>query len=157
MSESIEADMRIGFVSTRMAGTDGVSLETRKWAAIFRRLGSVVVPNIFDFSQTAPGITHRNADLRRALPLNDQHLLILQPTRVVRRKGIELALSLVCQLRRWPNRRRLLNKEPVLTISHHASDEDWGYLEELRALARRWRAPLYYAAAHGGAQLSIGP
>lgn len=30
---------RIGFVSTRFAGTDGVSLETAKWAAVLERLG----------------------------------------------------------------------------------------------------------------------
>ena len=29
----------IGFISTRFAGTDGVSLETRKWATVFERLG----------------------------------------------------------------------------------------------------------------------
>ena len=31
--------MRIGFVSTRLAGTDGVSLETRKWAEVLTGLG----------------------------------------------------------------------------------------------------------------------
>jgi hypothetical protein len=31
---------RIGFVSTRFAGTDGVSLETAKWATVLERLGS---------------------------------------------------------------------------------------------------------------------
>ena len=30
---------RIGFVSTRFAGTDGVSLETAKWAAVLTRMG----------------------------------------------------------------------------------------------------------------------
>jgi glycosyltransferase involved in cell wall biosynthesis len=30
---------RIGFVSTRFAGTDGVSLETAKWAAVLGRMG----------------------------------------------------------------------------------------------------------------------
>ena len=30
---------RIGFVSTRIAGTDGVSLEIEKWAAVLKRLG----------------------------------------------------------------------------------------------------------------------
>ncbi len=30
---------KIGFVSTRLAGTDGVSLETFKWAEIFREMG----------------------------------------------------------------------------------------------------------------------
>src|SRR5438105_3491567 len=31
--------LRIGFVSTRFAGTDGVSLETAKWATVLERLG----------------------------------------------------------------------------------------------------------------------
>jgi len=31
--------LRIGFVSTRFHGTDGVTLETRKWAAVMERLG----------------------------------------------------------------------------------------------------------------------
>ena len=31
--------MNIGFVSTRLAGTDGVTLETIKWARICRDLG----------------------------------------------------------------------------------------------------------------------
>ena len=30
---------RIGFISTRFAGTDGVSLETAKWATVLERLG----------------------------------------------------------------------------------------------------------------------
>lgn len=30
---------RVGFVATRLAGTDGVSLETAKWATVLRRLG----------------------------------------------------------------------------------------------------------------------
>src|SRR5512136_3030908 len=32
---------RIGFVSTRFAGTDGVSLESAKWAEVLERLGHV--------------------------------------------------------------------------------------------------------------------
>ena len=31
--------MRIGFISTRLNGTDGVSLEVEKWAKVLRRLG----------------------------------------------------------------------------------------------------------------------
>src|SRR3989337_2406026 len=30
---------RIGFVSTRLSGTDGVSLETRKWVNVLTRMG----------------------------------------------------------------------------------------------------------------------
>jgi len=35
--------LRIGFVSTRFAGTDGVSLETAKWASILTALGHICV------------------------------------------------------------------------------------------------------------------
>lgn len=34
-----QARRRVGFVSTRFSGTDGVSLETEKWAAVLERLG----------------------------------------------------------------------------------------------------------------------
>jgi len=30
---------RVGFISTRFAGTDGVSLETAKWADVFQKEG----------------------------------------------------------------------------------------------------------------------
>ncbi len=113
-----------------------------------RGIPSVVIPNVFDFSKAAPGIDERNANLRQALRLHEEHLLVLQPTRVVRRKGIERSLELVRALRRPSNRRRLLGKEAVLVISHQAGDEGWDYLEELQRLARRWGLPLYYAATH---------
>ena len=29
----------VGFISTRIAGTDGVSLETKKWAEVFAKEG----------------------------------------------------------------------------------------------------------------------
>ena len=29
----------VGFISTRFAGTDGVSLETAKWASVFQKVG----------------------------------------------------------------------------------------------------------------------
>jgi glycosyltransferase involved in cell wall biosynthesis len=35
----INPSHHIGFISTRFAGTDGVSLETQKWATVFERLG----------------------------------------------------------------------------------------------------------------------
>jgi mannosylglucosylglycerate synthase len=34
-----QRDYRIGFISTRFAGTDGVSLEAEKWASVLERLG----------------------------------------------------------------------------------------------------------------------
>ena len=111
-----------------------------------RGLDSVVIPNIFDFAHAAPGINAFSRDLRGALGLSDEHLLILQPTRVVRRKGIELSIELVRRLREPQNRARLLDKEPVLVITHRAGDEGVEYLEELQVRARESGVPLLYAA-----------
>jgi hypothetical protein len=48
----------IGFISTRFAGTDGVSLETQKWATVFERLGHSVfisLANVIESSE--PSLT----------------------------------------------------------------------------------------------------
>ena len=92
-----------------------------------RGLEAVVVPNVFDFATPPPGIDDYNADLRQAIGLDDDDLLILQPTRIIRRKGIELAVELVA---------RLGDPRCKLVLSH-ATDLDREYLDELRSLANR--------------------
>jgi glycosyltransferase involved in cell wall biosynthesis len=106
---------------------------------------ATLLPNIFDYAAAAPAMTPANAGLRASLGLGDEHLLILQPTRVIPRKGIELSIDLVRRLREPQHRARLLGKEPVLVISHHAGDEGLAYLEKLHALADQARVPLIYA------------
>ncbi len=49
--------MRIGFVSTRLAGTDGVSLETHKWAEVARRLGHEAYYCAGKLQEDAPNAT----------------------------------------------------------------------------------------------------
>ncbi|HSJ52659.1 MAG TPA: glycosyl transferase family 1, partial [Anaerolineae bacterium] len=49
--------MKIGFVATRLAGTDGVSLETKKWAEVARRLGHQVVLCAGELEEGAPDAT----------------------------------------------------------------------------------------------------
>ena len=39
LSSPAREQRRIGFVSTRLAGSDGVSLETEKWAEILEGMG----------------------------------------------------------------------------------------------------------------------
>lgn len=90
-----------------------------------RRFGlpSTVVPNIVDFERPAPGMDDYNRDLRREIGLSDDDWLILQPTRVVARKGIEHAIELV---------RRLREPRAKLVISHPAGDEGSSYLQMIR-------------------------
>jgi glycosyltransferase involved in cell wall biosynthesis len=86
-------------------------------------LPSVLIPNIIDFETPPLGIDDYNADLRREIGLREEDYLILQPTRVVARKGIEHAVELV---------RRLNDPRAKLVISHPAGDEGSSYLQLIR-------------------------
>lgn len=102
-----------------------------------RRIDSLVIPNVFDFHTPPPGIDDYNADFRQAIGLTPDDWLILQPTRVISRKGIELAIELVQQLN---------DPRAKLIITHAAGDEGMAYLHELEALAEAKNVDLRYVA-----------
>jgi glycosyltransferase involved in cell wall biosynthesis len=56
---------------------------------------AAVVPNVFDFDGPGWEPDAYNADFRHRIGLRDKDVFILQATRVVARKGIELAVDLV--------------------------------------------------------------
>jgi len=90
-----------------------------------RRCGlpSVIIPNVLEFEVPPPGVDDYNRDLRKEIGLGDDDWLILQPTRVVARKGIEHAIELV---------RRLNDPRAKLVISHPAGDEGNAYAQLLQ-------------------------
>ncbi|MAU02064.1 MAG: glycosyl transferase family 1 [Anaerolineaceae bacterium] len=102
-----------------------------------RRLNSFIIPNVFDFHTPPPGIDDFNADFRQAIGLSDEDWLILQPTRVIPRKGIELAIELL---------HRLNDSRTKLIITHKAGDEGTAYLHELETLAQAKNVDLRYVA-----------
>lgn len=57
-----------------------------------------VVPNVFDFDGSGWEPDAYNADFRERIGLREKDVMILQATRVVARKGIELAVDLVREL-----------------------------------------------------------
>lgn len=87
-----------------------------------RGIDSVYIPNVLDFDTPAPGLDDYNADLRKALGLAKGDYFILQPTRVIPRKGIETAIELI---------HNLDLKHPTLYISHNMIDEGKTYLNWL--------------------------
>jgi glycosyltransferase involved in cell wall biosynthesis len=101
-------------------------------------LEAAVIPNVFDFAVPAPGVDDYNADLRHAIGLDEDEVLILQPTRIIRRKGIELAVELVGRL--GDPRYRL--------VLSHATDVDEVYLAELRDMADRLGVDLRVPLEH---------
>lgn len=89
-----------------------------------RRIGvsSTIVPNVMDFENPPPLADDYSADMRDSLGIDADELFILQPTRVVQRKGIEHAIELVSRL----------GRKARLVISHASGDD--GYQYEARVI-----------------------
>jgi glycosyltransferase involved in cell wall biosynthesis len=113
-----------------------------------RGIDAIVLPNVFDFDAPIPGMDDFNADLRQAIGLATEDLLILQPTRVVPRKGIELSLELVSRLR-MPNAK--------LVITHAAGDEGLDYLYALMSRAQDMGVDLHYVADRFAPSREVAP
>ena len=90
-------------------------------------ISSVIIPNVLDFDNPPQSYEKDTKAFRRGIGLDPEDFLILQPTRIVQRKGIEHAIDLVHQLR--DSRFKLL-------ISHEAGDEGYEYAEWLADHAR---------------------
>jgi glycosyltransferase involved in cell wall biosynthesis len=80
-------------------------------------ISATIIPNVMDFENSPPGIDDYSSDVRQALGIEDDERFILQPTRIVKRKGIEHAIELV-------NR---LGMKAKLVISHASGDEGFDY------------------------------
>jgi mannosylglucosylglycerate synthase len=90
-------------------------------------ISSIVIPNVLDF-ETPPAISRQETHVfRKKIGLSTDDILILQPTRVVQRKGIEHAIKLVEQLG---------DPRCKLVISHEAGDEGIEYADWLKEHAR---------------------
>ena len=94
-----------------------------------RRTGAswTLVPNIMDFKIMPQGIDDYNKDFRKEIGIDEDALLVLQPTRVVSRKGIETSIELVS---------RLELPKSVLVIPHEAGDEGFAYQRRVEEYAR---------------------
>ena len=89
-----------------------------------RSIDSIVIPNVHDFVTPPPEVDAYSRDFRKALGLTEDDLFILQPTRVIQRKGIEMALELV--------HRMGLGLQARLFITHRAHDEGLEYWRWLK-------------------------
>jgi glycosyltransferase involved in cell wall biosynthesis len=81
-----------------------------------------IVPNVMDFGHPPPPDDGYGSDFRERLGILPEEKLILQPTRVVQRKGIERAIELV----------RRLEIPAVLVVSHASGDEGDEYSVRVR-------------------------
>ncbi len=117
-------------------------------------ISSTIIPNVMDFENPPPmagdsescGLEPANkipmvddyaSDVRQALGVADDEMLILQPTRVVKRKGIEHAIELV-------NRLRVKAK---LVISHASGDEGYDYERRVREYSKLMKVDTYFVSS----------
>ncbi len=98
-------------------------------------LSPTVIPNVLDFKKPPPGINHYNADLRQAFGIEDDDIFILQPTRVVARKGIEHTIEVIS---------RLKNPKAKLVISHSTGDEGDAYEKRIWDYADHLGVPIIF-------------
>lgn len=88
-----------------------------------RGIPSTVIPNVLDFSIPPPKFDEFNSNFRSDLGLGKDDVFILQPTRVVQRKGIEMSIDIV---------NRLGINKTHLFITHRADDEGLSYWRWLK-------------------------
>ena len=98
----------------------------RNQLALRSGVNSHLIPNVMDFANPPGDVDDYNSDLRESLGLSKEDRLILQPTRVVQRKGIEHAIELV---------KRLEDERAILVISHASGDEGFEYEQRVRSYA----------------------
>jgi glycosyltransferase involved in cell wall biosynthesis len=104
-----------------------INQEAQEQLALRKGISSLVIPNVFDFDNPPAPPDDYAADVRQELGLDPDDLFILQPTRVVPRKGIEQSIKLVSLLK---------NPKCKLVISHEAGDEGYEYYGMLKQLAK---------------------
>jgi len=85
-------------------------------------ISSTIIPNVLDFETLLPPPDEYATDVRETFGIQKDEVLILQPTRVVQRKGIEHAIELTSRL----------GKKAKLVISHASGDEGFEYEQRIR-------------------------
>ncbi len=85
-----------------------------------------VIPNVMQFHKSPTPADDYTREFRSTIGLSEDDIVILQPTRVVQRKGIEHSIELV---------RRLNDPRCKLVITHSEDDEGPEYGERIREFA----------------------
>lgn len=95
-----------------------INSEARRQLSHRCGLSSIIIPNVLDFDMAPPVMDDYARTMRADLGVKDDETLLLQPTRIIARKGIEHAIELAS---------RLKDKKAKLLISHQERDEGSDY------------------------------
>jgi len=103
-----------------------INSEAQEQLALRAGISSIIIPNVLDFGNPPVPDIEAACVFRESIGLAPNDRMILQPTRIVQRKGIEHAIELVKELKDSRNK---------LVVSHEAGDEGYEYAEWLQEYA----------------------
>jgi glycosyltransferase involved in cell wall biosynthesis len=103
-----------------------INSEAQEQLALRTGIASIVIPNILDFDNPPSVDIQGTQAFRKSIGVEPDDIIILQPTRIVRRKGIEQAIELI---------KKLKDPRYKLVVSHEAGDEGLEYAEWLKEYA----------------------
>ena len=103
-----------------------INSEAKEQLALRTGITATVIPNVLDFENPPLEDLSKQIQLRQQLGISPEDLVVLQPTRIVQRKGIEHAIDLVASLGK---------PECKLVISHESGDEGHDYMRYLEQYA----------------------
>jgi glycosyltransferase involved in cell wall biosynthesis len=103
-----------------------INSEAQEQLALRTGISSIIIPNVLDFENPPVMDIGASCVFRESMGLKPDDRMILQPTRIIQRKGIEHAIELVKELKDPRNK---------LVVSHEAGDEGFEYVEWLKEYA----------------------
>ncbi|ROQ93608.1 glycosyltransferase family 4 protein [Desulfosoma caldarium] len=104
-----------------------------------RGVSSIIIPNVLDFEHPPQPNAEKANRLRGMIGLDFEGKLIVQPTRIIRRKGIEHAVEITAALK---------DMGYQLLITHQAGEGDADYAAWLQAQAQEHGVSLYFLGTH---------
>ena len=107
-----------------------------------------LITNVMDFANPPAEPDDYARTFRKEVGLSDDDLVILQPTRVVARKGIEHSIELVARLR---------DDRAKLVITHKSGDEGDAYATRIREFAEFMGVELMFVDAWISDERDAGP
>jgi len=110
-----------------------INSQAQEQLALRTGISSMVIPNVLDFENPPLVDVGRSQAFRESIGLKPGDKIILQPTRIIQRKGIEQAIELVKELQ---------DPSYKLVISHEAGDEGFEYAEWLKEYAKEHQVDL---------------
>jgi mannosylglucosylglycerate synthase len=110
-------------------------------------IAAMFIPNVMDFDSPPPPLDDYASTARADLGVGPDQYLILQPTRIIQRKGIEHAIELT----------RRLGLPAELVISHAAGDEGTDYEKRVREFAAFLNVKVNFESAIVGDARGVTP